>query len=153
MKKSQVGIGVFLISISFFVLIYGWKVFPDARGDDIGTKFFPFILAIILILLAIFYILQSLRSKSSADGGFKFSVRSKEALRVIVTILCCIIFIGLVGKLGFIIVSAIVLFLMMYILGYKKWFVMTGVAILSPTIIQLFFEKILSVMLPHGFLI
>lgn len=149
---SNIIIGIILILLSIFVFVYGGANFPEASGVDTGTKFFPFILAGIMIALSVILIIQAFIPNSQRSAGFSFKIFSPEMMRVAVAVVCCIFFMTFLKPLGFIIVAFITLYIMMLVLGNKHYFIMAVVSLITVIVIQLFFEKILSVMLPYGIL-
>ena len=153
MKKSDITIGVVLLGLSAFVFVYGGAAFPAASGNDTGTKFFPFILAGILALLAVLLIVQAVRGHTKTESGFSFPVRSPEMGRVAASCAGCILFIALLHVLGFFLMGAGLLFCMMLMLGGRRYWLMAIAAVAVPAVIQIFFERVLSVMLPYGVLL
>ena len=61
MNIKNILFGIFLFVLAFLIFYFGWS-FPayKIRGESLpGPKFFPFTLAVVLIMLGVYYIIKS----------------------------------------------------------------------------------------------
>jgi hypothetical protein len=151
MKKGLISVSVFGIGLSIFVWVWTAAVFPPGTDNQIGSAFFPRVLAGGLILLCIALLVQTIRKKKHGEG-FAFSFRNPAFLRVFVTLTASFIFAVLLKLLGFIICAVLLLTGLMYMLGSRKVVEMIVVSLVTALIVQVVFEKFLGIVLPYGVL-
>lgn len=147
MKKSNLVIGSILILVSAFVWIYSQVVFPEETAVTVGANFFPRVLSAILSVLAILLMLQR------PDGEqWKPSFKDPSFQRVMIAIASCILFTVLLKPVGFILVSCLILVGLMFMLGFRKYWMMAVIALGVSVVVQVLFEHVLGVVLPYGVL-
>ena len=148
-------IGILCIAIGSVVLVLT-KQFPggtDAASIS-GPAFFPNTLSYILIALGFYEILHGIFGKDekfSSIGEIWEGMKTKEFLNLMIITVLLIIYILTVELIGFFIMSAIFLFIILWRLGVRPIKnVFTTIVFL--VIIWLVFSKIFTVSLPTGIL-
>lgn len=149
-------LGIVLVTISLFVLVYANINFPDFRvgGQKLpGPKFFPSLLSVFLIISGIYEIILALLKKPLfknrkipiteliKDWGFQ---------NFFILVLSIILYVPCIKLLGFFIGTTLIAVVLLYRLEVspgKSFFV----AISLSLIIMLLFEKLFKIQLPDGF--
>mgnify|MGYP000431801934 CR=1 FL=1 len=150
--KTDIVTGTGVIGFAIFVLAYSMR-FPAARGTDFGPALFPRVIASILVFLGLLVLLQAWRIhagkvacavEETGDG----LTASKVGMRnVMVTIVAIIIYIIVVGGLGFIPTTVVFLFALMkaYGLALVKSIVFS---LIITGFVYVLFSMLLRVVLP-----
>lgn len=162
-KDILTGLFTVGLGIAMFVASYGVK---DFAATGVGAGFMPRISAIFLVLLGGILLVETWRSisRSSAtqhiiDTSTNKITDEKRYFGGLAAVLlsCCLMgaFVGLLGKLGFILTSSAYIFFQILILakGIKKNYVLFGaIAIIASLIVNYTFVYIFHVTLPQGIL-
>ena len=99
MNIKNIVFGVFLIVLALLVLYFGWS-FPAyrIRGETLpGPKFFPFTLAVVLMIVGAYYIIKSVvmikKKMMPKDSSIAFEERfTFEGIKNIVAVVAAILF-------------------------------------------------------------
>ncbi len=151
--KLDIVTGMGSIAFASFVLIYAIR-FPEPRGADFGPALFPRVIASILIILGVLVLIQAwkLRTQPATecepDPLDEEIVASFHGLRnVAVTIIVLVIYISVVGTIGFIPTTLVMLFVLMKTYGVS---VLRSVlfACLITAFVYVLFAVLLRVVLP-----
>ncbi|CDZ75412.1 Hypothetical protein ING2D1G_1274 [Peptoniphilus sp. ING2-D1G] len=133
------------------ILLYVWAIvfiFEAGKIPDMDSKFFPYIVSGIAIVLATILLLSSIfgpRKNETFDfSGTLKSVKFGALL---------LVYVILISFFGFYVSTPIYLLGSMYALGQRNKKVMLGVAIFTPIAVYLFFEVLLKLNIPSGILI
>lgn len=158
MKKyrREMVLGVLILAIGIFYFIMTLQV-PGRGGVD--ARFVPFLLSGALFLLGTLQLISTFRSKKQMEKAEEESTEAPEKIdtgTVIKTIALIILYIALLNKIGFVIMSALYLFIQFIILtpiNKKKNYVLyTIIAVVSSVSIFLIFRYVFDLMLPAGLL-
>lgn len=135
-----------MLAGALFILL-GLFFFINSIGMTLMNAIYPRTLCVLMILLGAVIGVQAYRKEDSSKEE-----KDMDYKRVFASILTLIIYLLVLEKLGFIISTTLMVFLIPTMLGYKnvKVKLLTGI-ILSLTI-YLVFGKLLSVHLPKGIL-
>jgi len=157
MNIKNIFFGISLLILSGLIFFFG-SSFPNyvVRGNKLpGPKFFPFTLAVIIIILGTYYIIKSLimirlkRIPKDATLAPSDKITLDGTKNVIAIIVGIIFFVPLINLLGFILGATIVSAALMIILNVKIWRSLVYSVILV-VIIFLIFGMVFKVPLPEG---
>lgn len=146
MKKPDIITGLIGVLISIFVFIETSK-FPKDIVMGIGPGFFPRILAELLLIASVILIIQAIKRKTE-ETTEKFDLKDKNIQRSGIVLLVTILYFLLLKPIGFIIGGIIYLFVLMFILKKRNYFMMILIASGVTTGIFLVFKMILHITLP-----
>lgn len=136
-----VGIGIFLFSITFFLEALSYKYYDKYSP---GPGLFPTWLSGALIILTIPHIIGSFRKKELKISDL---IPSKEGMRYILSIIISIaVFLLLVGFVGYIISSIVMLLILLSL--HFKWYWSIGISVIITFLLYFIFQGLLSVPLP-----
>ena len=128
------------------------------QAGRIGPGFFPRIIGVMGVVIAIGAVVQSLRpGVGDEDEGFEEDELGegdlgRHPLPVVITVLASSLFLVTLNTLGAIISGAVFLFGMLWLLNRGHWVANTIVSILVPLGLYLLFQTALNAGLPGGLL-
>ena len=148
MKKNDIiAVGIF-IALGIFIFTQTWNYpSPPEKGHP-GPDLFPNLLALLFIGFGLTLILKA---KKLASIDTEVAPSPKRISNVLFVIAIVAVYVGVVNFVGFLITSAVLLFLLMKKLGVTILKSAIG-SIIITLFINLMFSKILRVPLPWGFL-
>jgi putative tricarboxylic transport membrane protein len=149
MKRNDIIAGGIFIAIGIFIFTQTWNYpSPPEKGHP-GPGLFPNILALLFIGFGLTLILKARKLSSTGPEGVPS--RSRRISNALFVLGIVAVFVAVVNTLGFLITSAVSLFILM-----KKLRVTllksVAASILITLFINLLFSKILRVPLPYGIL-
>lgn len=166
--KRDVICSVFVLSIGVFILAFVNQV-KEATGlfsSSITSRFWPRLVAYYMIGLAVILLVKTivsantLRKQAVEDNNAKSfaSPKEKRTMAIIpavpLTIVLILTYVFLMNKLGFLLDSAVYLFLQMLILapknGKKNYLLMAAISIIAAAVIYLIFTKAFTLPMPRG---
>ena len=140
--NSGVWAGIFLFVFSVLFLFQSLS-YPYASDIGPGPGFFPTWLSGLLLILSIFYIIESFLGKNATGEGWP----KGKALRNIAYILVGLIaFVVLFYLFGFLVACIFFLFMMFY--KAYKWFVNAALSIGVSIFLYWLFNNVLGVIIP-----
>ena len=145
------GIFLFLFSI---VLFYGGMTVKTLEVSTFGSGFFPKIMAVLLAVTCVPIILGGADKAKADDSGAEHAA-PKRWQGVLMTFALMAAYAGLISTLGFMITTAVYLFLQMNILAgshNRRLGLFAVVSVVSAVSINYTFVKVFNLMLPAGFL-
>ncbi|MEH7343173.1 tripartite tricarboxylate transporter TctB family protein [Bacillus sp. JJ1532] len=142
--NKKISVFLALISIGYLVLSLRLPAFPYVPVDSDAV---PITLGFILLFLSI--LLYFNKDEQKGEGRKLPKGEGKVILTVLSFVLLYIFFLEI---LGFIITTALFLFLNSRFLGYKKWLSNVIVSLSIPLFIYLLFNSFLQISLPKGIL-
>jgi hypothetical protein len=142
---------ILLLLVGLFFAVESLRI--DYRGPfQLGPGMFPFLCAVILVLLSLVYLIRSLKRGGRVSGFrqiFKDIVLLQENRRILLAIamVAFFIFVG-VAYISYYATAAVFLFLMGYkfVSRYKIWHSIIFSSVV-PLVIYLIFNKIFSIRL------
>jgi putative tricarboxylic transport membrane protein len=148
MKRNDIIAGIIFIALGIFIFTQTWNYpSPPEKGHP-GPGLFPNLLALLFIGFGLALILKA-RKLILTDS--EIAPGPKKVSNVIFVIVIVAIYVGVVNFVGFLVTSAVLLFLLMKKLGVTI-FKSALSSIIITLFINLMFSKILRVPLPWGIL-
>jgi len=147
MKKNDIIAGSIFIALGIFIFTQTWN-YPSPEKGHPGPDLFPNLLALLFIGFGLALILKARKLISAESEVAPGPKRVSNALFVLAIVA---VYVGLVNVVGFLITSAVLLFLLMKRLGVTI-FKSALASIIITLFINLMFSKILRVPLPIGIL-
>jgi len=143
-------VGLLTILIAIFLYYWSYEGILDISTSMEGVRsprFFPRFTLVLMAFLSLILILQEKRR--GKVSGKPIIILSLQMLTIAALSSGFVLFLDV---LGFFICAPIVLVALMLYLGTRKWKKIIFISVFMPTILYLFFERFLDVMLPMGFL-
>ena len=153
-RYGNLGAGVLFL---FFTIIYGVQ-FPNIASTPIGvidSRAYPRMLLVLLGVMSLTLIISSIRELIKTKGQNTGPVEEKDYRCVLITFLLSAAYVAVLDWLGFLISSAVYVFLQTINLCPKEKFkpvTFAIIAVVSSTVVYVIFRRILFVMLPSGIL-
>jgi len=163
MKKTQTMAFVNLIGSILFILIGIWAwiqtgKFEEVKNTYVQASAFPRIMIVGLLIFSFVLLIQSIlklinmkeNDPLAAKAESINFIKDKGVLAGIIVIILCIGFVALLKPLGYVICSAVVSLIIMYLIGKRNWLQMILVSVLVPLVMWFIFFKVLTVNIPMG---
>ena len=158
-NKKELTIGVAMLGASIAYLVMAYRV-PGHDGIDAATV--PTLLAILLCLLGALQTLSAIGNRarpaaeSDADAPEQTSTSVVEPLTVLKTLVLILIYVVLLGPVGFPIMTALYLYLQFIVLtpvDHKvRHLPYAAIAVVTSAVIYLLFREAFDLLLPAGLL-
>lgn len=152
MKSKASDFVVALIAVVFGTTTYMMaRKIPLLMENDVGSAFFPKVIALSLLILGILKFIVTLLRK----GEEKAQEKNSDMVNGMKTIVLLLGYVILFGKLGFILSSMVYLFLQMLILSKKeerRMKLFAFISILVPIVMYILFVFVIKMPLPKGIL-
>ena len=139
------GIGLFLFSTFYFERSFA--ISTGLASDRLGPTFFPRLLALLLALLSVVLIVRAAWDRSSPTP--LHPVRTGRLFAVFALTIAWAL---LLPRLGFLIITPLLLGSVIWILGHRRWRTLIGVSLGMTLILYAVFVRALHVLLPMGHL-
>ena len=152
MKINDAIFGVFFMILALTVLITV-QSFPTLPGQPYGPATFPRIIAFVMLCGGFAMCVSGVRQRK-LQPLFSFApwIRSRQGLiRMACVPLMVLIYIWLSGSIGFPILVPCLLFAFLWVTT-RQWVLSITTALLTTTLLWLFFARLLLVPLPLGIL-
>lgn len=150
MKKGNIIIASIFAVLAFFIIFMA-RMLPVATDGVPGPGFWPILIAIIMLLSSISVIIQTIKTKSQNEKQIVFL--SKDTIRVYITMGGLILYLILMGTLGFLTSTLIMTFCFITWFGSYKIYINLILSIAISGIIYAIFKFILKVPFSFGMLI
>lgn len=166
MKKTQTKAFASLVC-SVILLIFEIWAYVQTTGFKIQKRAFiqpatfpqimicgMFIFTVILFLQSIFKVTRGMKPEDP-ENEFAASVNpftNKGVAAALFVIILCVLYTYLFDKLGYVLVSACISIIIMWLIGKRDLKVIISISILVPLIMWLIFYKLLTVNIPMGVL-
>ncbi len=158
-NKNELIIGVAMLGASIAYLVMAYRV-PGHDGIDAATV--PTLLAILLCLLGALQTLSAIGNRarptaeSDADAPEQTSASVVEPLTVLKTLGLILIYVVLLGPVGFPIMTALYLYLQFIVLTpvnqKVRHLLYAAIAVVTSAVIYLLFREAFDLLLPAGLL-
>ncbi|KKJ98676.1 tripartite tricarboxylate transporter TctB family protein [Stutzerimonas chloritidismutans] len=158
-NKKELTIGVAMLGASIAYLVMAYRV-PGHDGIDAATV--PTLLAILLCLLGALQTLSAIGNRarpaaeSDADAPEQTSASVVEPLTVLKTLGLILIYVVLLGPVGFPIMTALYLYLQFIVLTpvnqKVRHLLYAAIAVVTSAVIYLLFREAFDLLLPAGLL-
>jgi len=113
-----------------------------------GSGFFPFSLGLLLILLAVIHLAQLWRGRRILPGGEKDAASRGSWQRVLLFLGAMALGTGLFTILGYPLVAFLLMALLLYILGVRRWSLVVTIALCTAGVCYVLFVRWLQIPLP-----
>jgi hypothetical protein len=145
MRRADLLGGIGLLLFAAFYFERSFAISTGLASDRLGPTFFPRVLASGLALLAAVLIIRALLDRS--DRTPLSAVRATRLFGVLgLTILWAL----LLPRVGFLLVTPLLLGSVMWTMGLRRWRGLIGVSIGMTLVLYLVFVRGLNVLLPMG---
>jgi hypothetical protein len=155
LAKADFVTSIFLIFFSLLIMIYTVFKFPRYQewgGIYSNPGYVPFLLGLALFLMSSYLLIRSLRRQGHlvriSREGLALFFRSAVAIRFFICFGLFILYYALLGRIPFIINTALYLFLSIMIFGRGKWYIALIISAATSLAVYLIFIKIFLVPLP-----
>lgn len=148
MKRGNAIISIICIILGIYVMVQA-NTFPELGGSEVsGPGFFPKLWAVVLIGLSILLLGSSFYAKKDKQ----IDLLSKERIKVYISMAALIVYIFLINSIGFIVLTPIFLFGLIWFFGMKGYVKIAMASIAVTLAVYGVFEILLAVPLPAGIL-
>lgn len=150
---ARIGLVLLILSlVIIFVLIptIPRDIFLSVRGEA-QSRFFPMAIAIGMMVLSVILIIGSYLVPRVGDRPVS-SARKKEIIRVGEAAVLAFVYVFLMYLLGYLIPTIVILGLLFWFSGERRWTVILPTAIGVSLAFYYFFGRILMLMMPRGLL-
>jgi hypothetical protein len=149
MKHSELIGGFFWLALGLLLFIWSVASYKVGSLTEPGPGFVPFVLGLLLILLASILIGQTLRSSlNSQRTPSSFSIKGwkKAAYAVLIYVISIFLF----EVIGYLFTFFLMILLLMHEIGSRSWKVSFLIAFLSTLGVYLVFVSLLELQLPRS---
>ena len=163
MKKTHSQAFANLIGAAIFIAASIWAVmktfsFQQVNNTYVQPALFPQVMSVVMLIfslvLLVQYIIKLMTMKENdplAEPGASLNfLKNKGVLSALVVIVLCVLFVAVFDTLGYVIASALISAVIMYLIGKRNVLQMVLVSILVPLGMWLIFYKVLTVNIPMG---
>lgn len=157
-KKNDILAGIVIIILAAVYYVCSFQI-QETTSDILGSRFFPQLAAVLLVVLAVIQIIQAVGTKSAGSAKEKdiSTGNQKLNLPLILTTVLLFAYYFLVLQIGFTITSIIYLLFASWILmpeddrkERKILLMVICVSIIFPIFLNFIFYQIFSIQLPVG---
>ena len=165
MKKTHTQAFSNLIGALIFLALGIWALaktsgFQVIRNAYVQPATFPKIMSTGLIIFSAIVVIQSVLKLKNMDENDPLAapaasinvLKNKGVQGAVIVIALCIAFVALFDVLGYVVCSAVVGIVIMYLIGKRDPKIMLAVGILVPLGMWFIFYKVLAVNIPMGIL-
>lgn len=157
------GIVIALFSIAYLLMIPGIQTFEGLGATPLTNHFVPYLWGGALLVLSLWIIIRGVLKyrRFKAEGGVpqKTSLKAilKDRREVVASFTALILYVALMGPVGFVITTILYVFAQILILTpreqWKKTYLPAGItAVVSGVLLFYIFRYLLNVLLPVGIL-
>lgn len=143
-KFSNVCLGLGFVILGAVVYFMAGQLQLTTRG--IGPGGYPRVIAAMMIILGAILAIENV------VGGFpkpEFSMENPRGwLRTALLIIGTLIYISLLRKLGFLLLTPFLMGYALVLFGHKEWKRVVGISVLTTVVIYLLFVKVFMIFLP-----
>lgn len=133
---------IFLYIWSFIFLF----IIPSIK--DVDSRLFPYIISILTITSATLLLLKTYYHWGKKEDLVDFS----GTLSALFMAFLFLVYIGAIATIGFYLATPLYLYISMWILGQKNIKLIFAISLLTPLAVYLFFDLLLKLQIPKGFL-
>jgi len=155
LAKADFITSIFLILFSLLIMIYTvfkFPRFPEWGGIYSNPGFVPFLLGLTLFLMSSYLLIRSLRRQGHlvriSREGLGLFFRSTVVVRIFICFGLFILYYLLLGRIPFMINTALYLFLSIIIFGQGKWYIALIISAATSLAVYLIFIRVFLVPLP-----
>ncbi|MFX0541573.1 tripartite tricarboxylate transporter TctB family protein [Roseovarius sp. S4756] len=156
-RKREMSIaGVLIIAAAVFalVIIPQGVVRPSSvKHLPLSPVFLPYVLAVLVVIFAALHLVEAWIAPDAvaAPPSDDDATHPRWKLRVSVLFACLLGYLILPDMLGMLATAIMITIGLMFLAGERRPLILTGVGILMPVLVWLFFTQVAQVPLPDGF--
>ena len=146
MRLANIIASIILLAFSGF---YAFLIFRLPSRDlphTLGAAFVPWVLASLLAILSLILLVNSIMSRDTTS----VVLPKKDLLGITGLLLLIVLYVKLMGYLGFIPVSIVFLSVLTWAAGSRKPFGIVFFSVTTTTVVYFLFQKFFGVQLPAG---
>lgn len=144
LRSANKIIALILMVISIVYIIASIRL-PDYPYIPVDSDAVPIALGVLLFILSIFLFFQK-------DNHDKEKIPKADVVAILTVVGFLLVYIMLLEFLGFLLTTALFLFINTWYMGYRKWVSNLIVSISIPLFIYIVFTEFLEIILPRGIL-
>ncbi|MBM4339075.1 MAG: tripartite tricarboxylate transporter TctB family protein [Deltaproteobacteria bacterium] len=155
LAKADFITSIFLILLSILIMLYtvfSFPRFPEWGGIYSNPGFVPFLLGLSLFLMSLYLLARSLRRQGYpiriSREGLRLFIHSPVVIRFFICFGLFILYYLLLGRIPFIINTALYLFFSIMIFGRGKWYIALIISAATSLAVYLIFIRVFLVPLP-----
>ena len=151
--------GIIFAALAAWALVqtYGFQTVPNMA---VQPSLFPQIMSIGLLVFSIAVIvinavklMTMTENDSQVEPASSINVlKNKGVQSALIVIVMCVLYVALFDMLGYVLCSALIGIVIMYMIGKRDPMIMLPVGILVPLVMWIIFYKVLQVNIPMGVL-
>jgi putative tricarboxylic transport membrane protein len=143
-----------IIGMIFSAVAFGYTfTFKQFINVPVGPEFFPRYLAVGLFICSLVLLLTNIKDTPHNAGEAKtLSLKDKGMQRLVIGVGIVLLYALLWNVLGFLIITPLCLFGLMYLIGTREYRGMIIVSVVGTVVIFLVFKHLLGIEMPMGFL-
>jgi putative tricarboxylic transport membrane protein len=149
-RKANFVAALLFLALTLYVVAVTFT-FKKFKNVPIGPEFFPRWLALGLGICALVLLYQSVKHYDKREAP-TLSLRDKGMQRLLIGVAVVIAYVFLWKSLGFLVMTPLLLFALMFLLEVRDYKVMILISLLTSVGIFLAFKLILGIEMPLGFL-
>lgn len=142
------GLGLLVLSAIYYYL--AGRIEVGLASDLLGPQYFPKLLAAAIALASVWLVIRSFlpgaRHNQPATG------EAERLSRLWITLAMTVLYLALLPRVGFLLVTPVLLGAFTWVLGYRRWLPLVGTAVGVTVVLWLVFASLLGVRLPPGLL-
>ena len=136
------------ISVIFMYILGFIFLFATPSIKITEARLFPYIISILTIASATLLLLKTYYHWGKKEDPVDFS----GTLSALLMVVLLLVYIGAIATIGFYLATPFYLYISMWILGQKNIKLIFVISLLTPLGIYLFFDLLLKLQIPKGFL-
>lgn len=136
------------ISVIFMYILGFMFLFASPSIKIAEARLFPYIISILTIASATLLLLKTYYHWGKKEDPVDFS----GTLSALLMVVLLLVYIGAITTIGFYLATPFYLYISMWILGQKNIKLIFVISLLTPLGIYLFFDLLLKLQIPKGFL-
>ena len=157
---SNLVISVLLLAFEIWAYVQA-SGFRQVKGAYVQASTFPQIMIIGMAIFTAVLLVQSvvkLAGQMKPDDPYAEAAPSLDPIKnkgfgsALLVIALCVLYVALFDRLGYVLVSAVISIVIMWLIGKRKPVTVILVSVLVPLVMWLIFYKLLTVNIPMGVL-
>lgn len=145
--KIDFFIGLFLVVFSAAGYLIAGTLPTAPKG--LGPGDYPRVILGLLVILGGILAANALFQMKNTTGKAARHYEKGEVKHVVLLAACVAFYIKILPYFGFLLLTPVFLFAMMYLFGFRKWVEMAAIGVVTTVATFLLFNNFLYVLLPH----
>lgn len=149
MKRTMVYCNIFWLLLSTFACVESYR-FKLGSIHTPGPGFFPFVVALVMFLLALAALLQAVVKKDSAEQ--KVSITEVRSWKIAVILITIVLYAVSLEALGFLVNTFLFVTMMLKVIEPQSWKTSLAGGILAAVVSEVLFNILFQAKIPTGIL-